>query len=91
MVGVAETLDVRIVSCGESQLPVGLRRQVGEIQQQAWPSDQELAETDAGAVLHDRALRPLALMLVEDDTVLASLFICSRRSPMPGAGTPRAG
>jgi hypothetical protein len=31
VVGVAETLGVRIVSFGESETPVGLRRQVREI------------------------------------------------------------
>jgi aminoglycoside 2'-N-acetyltransferase I len=66
---------VQIMSFGESQLPAELRRQVRGIQEQAWPSNQ----VEAGHVVHDQALRPLTMMLVEDDMVLASLDLLFKK------------
>jgi GNAT superfamily N-acetyltransferase len=71
---------VRIVSAPEAEVPPELRAQVRRLQRQAWPGGPESADAgpaDADPV-HDPALRPLSLLLVEDGRVLAALDVLSK-------------
>lgn len=68
---------VQILSFPEEATPFELRVQVREIQDQAWPADGDPVAA-AGAPVHDPALRPLSMLLVEEATVLASLDILSK-------------
>jgi aminoglycoside 2'-N-acetyltransferase I len=65
---------VRIVSRPEADVPRDLRVQVLALQDQAWPSDQQ---SEPGPI-HDPALRPQSMLLVEDSRVLAALDILSK-------------
>ena len=65
---------MEIRSWAESQVPPSLRAQVVELQEQVWPST-DPAAVGAG---HDPALRPVSMLLVEDQTVLAALDILSK-------------
>ncbi|MEV5876274.1 GNAT family N-acetyltransferase [Streptomyces sp. NPDC052101] len=69
---------MRILSFPEQATPFPLRVQVRELQEQAWPSPPgSLAPADAPS--HDPALRPLSMLLVdEDEKVLAALDILSK-------------
>ncbi|GAA3121971.1 GNAT superfamily N-acetyltransferase [Kribbella aluminosa] len=60
---------MRIESYAESAVPEALRRQVHALQNQAWPGD----PTDGP--VHDPALRPLSMLLVDDGVVVAALDI----------------
>ncbi|WP_328989444.1 GNAT family N-acetyltransferase [Kribbella sp. NBC_01245] len=63
---------MQIVSFPEAATPSELRVQVLEIQNQAWPPE------DGGgrsASTHDPVLRPVSMLLVDGDTVLAALDI----------------
>ncbi|WP_238012441.1 GNAT family N-acetyltransferase [Dactylosporangium sp. AC04546] len=55
-----------IVAYPEAATPAGLRAQVAELRRSAWPGPD---------FAHDPALRPLSLLLVDDDAVLAALDI----------------
>jgi GNAT superfamily N-acetyltransferase len=69
---------VRILSFPEQDTPVQLRVQVRDLQEQAWPSPPG-APAPADAPSHDPALRPLSILLVdEESTVLAALDILSK-------------
>mgnify|MGYP001452870740 CR=1 FL=1 len=65
---------MRVQTYPEAQTPPVLRRQVLAMQEDAWPSTGPGDPIDPGPV-HDPALRPLSMLLVEDDTVLAALDI----------------
>ncbi len=56
-------------------VPAKLRAQVIALQEQAWPSDDPAA---APGVTHDPALRPVSLLLVDHETVVAALDILSK-------------
>lgn len=69
---------VQILSFPEEATPSELRVQVLEIQHQAWPTEGAPPARDE-APTHDPALRPLSMLLVNDDgTVLAALDILSK-------------
>ncbi|HEY3562454.1 MAG TPA: GNAT family N-acetyltransferase [Kribbella sp.] len=78
---------MRIESYAESALPEPLRRQVHALQDEAWPppADDLPTVSSAGPVLvHDPALRPVSMVLVDDGLVLAALDIL--RKPLSHAG-----
>lgn len=65
---------MRIFSAPEADVPTDLRAQVLALQRQAWPDD----EPARIAPTHDPALRPLSLLLVDGDRVVAALDILSK-------------
>jgi GNAT superfamily N-acetyltransferase len=65
---------VRIVSFPEADVPPELRTQVLALQDQAWPG----YEPGAPGPLHDPALRPLSMLLLDDGRVLSALDILSK-------------
>ncbi|MEV7617425.1 GNAT family N-acetyltransferase [Streptomyces sp. NPDC089799] len=75
---------MEILSFPEEATPPGLRAQVREIQEQAWPSPPgEAAPPDAP--VHDPALRPLSMLLVDGGTVMAALDVLSKEIVHAGA------
>ncbi|PNE42979.1 GNAT family N-acetyltransferase [Streptomyces noursei] len=68
---------MQILSFPEAATPVELRVQVREIQEQAWPSE-DGAATPSEAPVHDPALRPRSMLLVDGKTVLAALDLLSK-------------
>jgi GNAT superfamily N-acetyltransferase len=58
----------------ERDVPPALKLQVARLQRQAWPEEGPLT-TDP---VHDPALRPLSLLLVEEERVLAALDVLSK-------------
>jgi aminoglycoside 2'-N-acetyltransferase I len=69
---------VQIMSFAEEATPAELRVQVLEIQHQAWPDWRAEGYPDL-AVTHDRLLRPLSMLLVDDGDVLAALDILAKQ------------
>lgn len=66
------------MSFPEAAIPPVLRAQVRELQEQAWPSvPGSVGSPDAP--VHDPALRPLSMLLVDDGVVLAALDILSKQ------------
>jgi GNAT superfamily N-acetyltransferase len=65
----------------EPDVPPELRLQVRRLQEQAWPGEEPVV---LGPV-HDPALAPLSLLLVEDGRVLAALDVLSKRIRHAGA------
>lgn len=63
---------MQILSFPETSTPGHLRQQVLDLQDEAWPPDPTPRRSRRG---HDPALSPLSMLLVEGDTVLASLDI----------------
>lgn len=61
-----------ILTCAESDVPRELREQVLALHQQAWGRGADAASG------HDRQLRPLSLLLVENGRVLSALDILSK-------------
>ncbi|MFE1171433.1 GNAT family N-acetyltransferase [Streptomyces sp. NPDC058773] len=59
----------------EADTPPALRRQVSKLQDEAWPPD---CASAPGTFAHDPALRPVSMLLVDGDTVLAALDILSK-------------
>ncbi|MFI5519809.1 GNAT family N-acetyltransferase [Streptomyces platensis] len=59
----------------ETDTPTALRTQVAELRDEAWPPDSGSAP---GTFSHDPALRPVSMLLVEGDTVLAALDILAK-------------
>ncbi|MEV4615023.1 GNAT family N-acetyltransferase [Kitasatospora sp. NPDC049258] len=57
----------------EAELPAGLREQVWELQEQAWPT----GEPDPG-LSHDPALDPRSMLLVDSGRVLAALDLLGK-------------
>ena len=64
------------MSFPEAATPPELRRQVLELQHQAWPPENPTA-LSASPLTHDPTLRPLSMLLVKDGRVLAALDIQS--------------
>jgi GNAT superfamily N-acetyltransferase len=78
------------VTCAEGETPDSLRRQVRAAQEEAWPSD---AREDAMSLapVHDPTLRPLSMILVDDDSVLAALDVLFKRIEHDGRSWDAAG
>lgn len=64
-----------ILSLAEAEVPQQLRDQVARLQSHAWPTD----EAPTPGPVHDPALRPVTMLLVEDGRVLSALDILSKR------------
>lgn len=60
---------MQVLSFPEPETPALLRGQALALQYDAWPS---------ASASHDPALRPVSMLLVEDDVVLASLDVLSK-------------
>jgi aminoglycoside 2'-N-acetyltransferase I len=73
-----ENQRVQILSFPEAATPGDLRVQVREIQEQAWPTARVPDTAVEAAPVHDRALRPLSMLLVDGGTVLSALDILSK-------------
>jgi GNAT superfamily N-acetyltransferase len=76
-----------IVEYAEADVPPALKLQVARLQRQAWPED---GPPTANPV-HDPALRPLSMLLLEDDRVLTALDVLSKtvehdRRPFAASG-----
>ncbi|MER7750778.1 GNAT family N-acetyltransferase [Kitasatospora sp. NPDC097643] len=69
---------LRVLARPEAEVPRRLKLQVAELQNHAWPG-----EISAEPV-HDPALRPLSLLLLDGDRVLAALDVLSK--PIVHAG-----
>ena len=65
---------MQILSFPEAATPLELRRQVLDLQQEAWP-DIDITRPADDTLSHDPALRPLSMLLVDGETVLAALDI----------------
>ncbi|MFC6593631.1 GNAT family N-acetyltransferase [Kitasatospora paranensis] len=85
---------VRILSFPEKSVPRDLRRQVRDLQNEAWPPGDGDPVPAVDAPVHDPLLRPRSMLLVDGDTVLAALDILStsivhagRRADADTAGT----
>lgn len=64
---------MRVLTAPESTLDPALRRQVAALEHQAWPTiDLRLGH------LHDPALEPLSMLLVDGDRVVAALAVLSK-------------
>ncbi|HLJ08175.1 MAG TPA: GNAT family N-acetyltransferase, partial [Acidimicrobiia bacterium] len=64
---------MRVLTSPETALSPELRRQVASLEHQAWPSiDPRLGH------LHDPALEPLSMLLVDGDRVVAALAVLSK-------------
>ncbi|WP_214321683.1 GNAT family N-acetyltransferase [Nonomuraea sediminis] len=76
---------MRIESFPESATPAELLVQVRELQQEAWPGFTFPTPN------HDPALRPLSMVLVDDDAVVAALDILSKEITHAGQRYRAAG
>ncbi len=65
---------MRIVSYPEAHVPLDLRLQMVELQDQAWPSN----EPGGPEPWHDPCLHPVSMLLVEEGRVRAALDILSK-------------
>ena len=65
---------LRIATYPEGDTPEALRRQVLAAQDEAWPSDSGSAAASLAPV-HDPALQPVSMLLVEGDTVVSALDV----------------
>ncbi|MFF0742889.1 GNAT family N-acetyltransferase [Streptomyces sp. NPDC004111] len=75
---------MQILSFPEEAVPPALRTQVREIQEQAWPSPPG-QQAPPEAPVHDPALRPLSMLLVDGGTVLAALDVLVKEIGHAGA------
>lgn len=71
----------------EAEVPAELRRQVLALQQLAWPGE----EPTGLHAIHDPALAPLSLLLVENGRVLSALDILSKPLSHSGATLQASG
>ncbi|MCK7626048.1 GNAT family N-acetyltransferase [Streptomyces sp. RS10V-4] len=69
---------MQIVTCPEAATPPDLRTQVRELQDQAWPPGPAGSPPAPPGPVHDPALQPLSLLLVDDGRVLAALDILTK-------------
>ena len=74
----------------EAETPGVLRNQVREMQEQAWPSTEHGSPVDLGPV-HDPALRPMSMLLIEEDTVLCALDVLFKQIVHAGQELSSAG
>lgn len=79
-----------IVTYPEGETPQHLRRQVRAAQEEAWPSDDE-ADAVSLAAVHDPALQPLSMLLVDGDTVLSALDLLFKQIRHEGWSLAAAG
>lgn len=80
---------MQILSFPEASTPPELRKQVRAMQDAAWPST-DGRRTPHDAPVHDPALRPLSMLVVDDGTVLAALDVLTKELDHAGR-TYRAG
>jgi aminoglycoside 2'-N-acetyltransferase I len=78
---------MRIVSFPEADVPRELRVQVRALHNEAWPDYK--AERDGP--VHDPALRPVSMLLLDGDRVLSALDILSKRIHHRGQGFDASG
>ncbi len=78
---------MRIVSFPEADVPRELRVQVRALHDEAWPDYK--AERDGP--VHDPALRPLSMLLLDGDRVLSALDILSKQIHHRGQGFDASG
>ena len=78
---------MRIVSFPEADVPRELRVQVRALHNEAWPDYK--AERDGP--VHDPALRPLSMLLLDGDRVLSALDILSKQIHHRGQGFDASG
>jgi GNAT superfamily N-acetyltransferase len=78
---------VEVLRFPEAEVPHALRVQVLRLQEQAWPGEEPV---QPGPV-HDPALRPLSLLLVEDGRVLSALDVLSKELRHAGASFAASG
>jgi GNAT superfamily N-acetyltransferase len=69
---------MHIVSFPEADVPTGLRMQVLDLHARAWPGREAGDGSDEPDGMHDPALRPVSMVLVDDESVLAALDILSK-------------
>ena len=69
---------MRVLCFPEAVAPVSLRRQVVALRRQAWPSD-EHHEVAEDRPIHDPALDPQTMVLVDGQRVVGALGILSKR------------
>lgn len=81
---------MQILSFPEASTPLELRKQVRALQDEAWPSTDGRHQTPHDAPVHDPALRPLSMLVVDDGTVLAALDVLTKELHHAGR-TYRAG
>ncbi|SEN33475.1 GNAT family N-acetyltransferase [Nonomuraea pusilla] len=81
---------MRIVSYPEAEVPAPLRGQVLELQDDAWPPGPADPDPSQG-LTHDPALRPLSMLLVDGDVVLAALDVLSKEIGHAGGRWRAAG
>jgi GNAT superfamily N-acetyltransferase len=79
-----------VISFPESETPDPLRRQVRVMQEQAWPSV-GAAGANSLAPVHDAALRPLSVLLVDGDVVLSALDVLFKEIDHAGHAYSAAG
>ena len=79
---------MRVESFPELETPPALRRQVLDLHRQAWPAD---AVPAVGEPIHDPALEPVSMLLVDGETVLAALAVLVKDVGHAGATFRAAG
>jgi aminoglycoside 2'-N-acetyltransferase I len=84
---------IHVVGAPEAEVPERLRRQVLAAQEEAWPSDDGGASVTSLAVVHDLALHPYSLLLVDagDNVVLSALDLLFKRIEHAGQQWDAAG
>ena len=80
---------MEILRFPEAEVPKKLRDQVVALQDQAWPPDDAAAE-GAGPI-HDPALLPISLLLLDGDRVVSALDILSKELVHAGARLQASG
>ena len=68
---------MHILPFPESDVPPSLRRQVLALQEQVWPSDVP-PPPDAIEPVHDPALNPISMLLINGHTVVAALDVLTK-------------
>ncbi|MFF3114913.1 GNAT family N-acetyltransferase [Kitasatospora sp. NPDC057904] len=66
--------DLRIITLPEAEVPAGLKLRVAELQDLAWPGP----PGPSAAPVHDPALRPLSMLLLDGARVVAALDVLSK-------------
>ncbi|MEV7022478.1 GNAT family N-acetyltransferase [Kitasatospora sp. NPDC093558] len=66
--------DLRILALPEAEVPAELKLRVAELQDLAWPGP----PGPSAAPVHDPALRPLSMLLLDGPRVLAALDVLSK-------------
>ncbi|MGW8332913.1 GNAT family N-acetyltransferase [Streptomyces sp. NPDC055897] len=70
---------MQILSFPEEEIPLDLRVQVRQLQEEAWPSEPDGEEADPPeSPVHDPLLRPLSVLLVDGGVVLSALDILTK-------------